>query len=516
MANYLDINANSTSQIISAAGANAQAQAWSMTVVEGAQQRSMFGRVFHDGVNSKKPIRPKLDLNKVHGQVMNIKSKAPLGASPGVQGSGNNRVAQGEQEKFIMWQAQLGVQWQGKRWNNIAADQTMLGIGKPLDSEARTEITDLFSLVQSRTIEANFVQRATARNSIYPNGKTSIGSLRSADTFSFDSMQQISDRMANNMAKPIALYKPKAAGCDEPIRGYYVIAPNPLVRDMEKSSDFQTLMSNAQVRGDSNTLFYGGFPMIGGSMLERYQIQSDDSDGPKGTLGAPHAYLGAALAKAIANDGTANIMKGGGSAASAALTDPTPPLFFQLFPNAAFQTFEVTKIAAVTTTQYCLAQNSTTGLWRMYSYTTNDGNKLTLTGALLKSTSTTSGGIDSTTVGNVTAAASGTGVWTDAYIGETNLIGDIVIPCNANGQAYVSGYALGDECMWSIYGLFTNGSAMGRRTMIDGNVINHGRESEVGMDMNWGCECVPNANNFYNGYSIIYGSFNPAGTPFLT
>jgi len=518
MANYLDINADSTAQIIAAAGSNAQAQAWSADVVYGAQQKSMFSRVFHDGVLSKKPIRPKLDLKNLHGQVVNIKSKAPLGSSPGVQGSGNNRVAQGEQEKFAMWQLQIGIQWQGKRWNNLSAAQTMLGIGKPLDNEARGEISDLFSLVQSRTIEASFQQRKSARTTLYPNGKTTVEGLRSSDTFTFNTMQQISDRMANNMAKPVALAMPKAAGCKEPIRGYYVIAPAPLVRDMESSSDYQTLMANAQVRGSDNTLFYGGFPLIGGSMLDRYQIESDDSDGPKGTLGAPHAYLGAALAKAIANDGSANIMRGGGSAAAVtrSAAAPSPFLFFQLFPNAQFQTFEVEKIAAVTTPAYCLAQNSTTGLWRLYSYTTNDGNKLTLTGALIKSTSSESGGIDLKTVGSVTAAASGTGVWTDAYIGETNLIGDIVHPCNSYGQCYVSGYALADEAMWSCYGMFIDGNAMGRRTMIDGAVVNHNRETEIGMDMNWGCECVPNSNSLYNGFCVVTGAYNPSGAPVLT
>ncbi len=506
MANYLQINANTTAQIISAAGANSQVQAWSMKVSLGALQRSMFSRVLHDGVNSKKPIKQILDLRTTHGQTLNIKSQAPLGASPGIQGSGTDRVSMGEQIKFIMWQLSIGIHWQGVKFNNLAAAQTMLGVGKPLDAQARSDLTDLFALLQSRQVEATMMQRKTARTTIYAGNRTSIDTLTSADTFNPNMMQQISDRMAQNMADPIAVAVPKAGG-KEPIRGYYIIAPSPLVRDMEQSSDYQTLMANAQLRGDSNTLFYGGFPMFGGSILDRYQLQSDTSDGPKGTLGAPTAYLGGAL---IALPLTGAYMLGGGSAAAAA---QTTPLYFQLFPAGEFKQFEQIKIAATTNVEkYCLAYNVALGKFAMYAYQVNDGNKITLTKAL-RSTNATSGKIDATTVGSVTY---GTAPWTTDYICETNEIGDPVWPCNTKGQPYVAGYGLADNALWSAYGMFEDGSAMGRRTFLDGSLVNHNRESEVGMDMNWNCEAVQDANGLSNGFTVIYGAFNPPGLPNIT
>ena len=503
---YYDITAQTTAQIISASGSNAQMQAWGMDVCLGSMQRSQFGKLIDTGVAAKRPIKMKMDFRNIRGQVANFQSRAPLGASPGVQGSGNNRVGLGENRKFKMWTMNIGVQWQGVKSNNIAKSQTVLGMGD-FDGQAREGLKDLFKQVQSRTIEATMMQRKTARTTIYANGKTSVENLRSADTFTFNMMQQISDQMANNMAAPIAVAMPKGGG-QEPIRGYYVIAPSQLLADMEQSSDYQTLMANSQLRGDSNTLFYGGLPMIGGSILDRFQVQADTSDGPKGTLGAPMAFLGNAL---IALPVTGEYIKGGGSAAAAAITDPTPPLFFQLFPNAQFQTFEVEKIAAASTEKYVLIKNASNGKFGFYAYTVNDGNKLTLTKAL-RSTNATSGKLDFTTVGGVTY---GTAPWTTQYITDTNAIGDLIIPCNSFGQPYVAGYGFADEALWSAYGMLDEQTAMGRRTILDGDLVNHGRETEIGLDMNWGCEAVSDANDLKNGFMVIYGAFNISGMPVI-
>lgn len=508
MANYLDLNPSTTAQIVAAAGANAQMQAWSMSVIDGALGRSMFGRVLDSGVGAKRPIKQILDFRSLRGQTVNFKSEAPLGASPGVQGSAANRVSQGENQKFAMWTTTIGVHWQGFKFNNIALAQTVLGIGADIDKKNRAKLSELFKLLQSRQVEATMLANKATRTTIYAGNKTSIEGLRSADTFTPNMVQEINDRMANNMAIPIDLVQPKNGY--EPIRGYYITAPSPMYRDMEQSSDYQNLLALGRQRGDVNELWYGGIPMISGSILDRYQIQSDDSDGPKGTLGAPHAYLGGALG---ALPVTGAYMLGGGSAAAAAITDPVPPLFFQMFPGAEFKQFEQTKIAATTDVEYyCLVKNASNGKFGMYAYQVNDGNKITLTKAL-RSTDSTSGKIDKTTVGNVTW---GTAPWTTDYLTDTNAIGDLVVPCNSYGQPYCAGYALGDNAIFSAYGMFDDGSAMGRRTFIDGAVVNHNRASEIGMDMNWNCEAVKNANGLANGFCVIYGAFNIPGMPVIS
>jgi len=91
-----------------------------------------------------------------------------------------------------------------------------------------------------------------------------------------------------------------------------------------------------------------------------------------------------------------------------------------------------------------------------------------------------------------------------------------VYPCNSYGQPYVKGYALADNAIWSAYGMFVDGSAMGMRTMINGADINHNMSSEIGLAMNWGVAAVRDANNMCNGYMVIVGAFNPPGLPSIT
>lgn len=506
---YADINADTTDLILSAAGANAAEQAWGIDVSMGALQKTQFAALMQVGVKSKKPIKLKLEFKGLHGQTANYQSRAPLGSLPGVQG-GIPRVGLGEQAKINMWTMFQGVHWHGIKENRIAASQTVLGRGK-FDTIAREGLKDYFGLLQSRQIEAKLLQRAQRRTTIYAGNKTSIASLGSADTFNPAMMQDISDRMVQNSATPLWVAKPKS-GALNPITGFYISAASPLLADMERNSDYVTQLQQSRVRGDENELYFGGFPLFGGSMLDRYQLQFDTSNGPKGTLGAPRAFLGNNIGLLPTNDGvaaTGGAALGGGTAANGALTDP---LYFQLWPNAEFKQFEQIVLAADTsTTRYFLAEASD-GTFGMYSYVVNNGNKLVLTGAL-RATNATSGKIDKTTVGSVVY---NTGVWTSDKISLTNAIGDQIYPCNAKGQPYVMGYAFADDAMWSAFGTIDGETAMGKRTAVLGENINHNIATEIGLEMSWGVECPEDANGLQAGFMVIYGAWNPPGLPNIT
>jgi hypothetical protein len=518
MANYLEINPSTTAQLVNAAGANFQKQAWGMSVALGSMQRSQFGAAVDQGVKSVKPIKQVLELRGLNGQIVNYQSRAPLGSSPGVQGSAGPRVSHGENFKQIMWQLQIGVHWQGAKYNLVAEAQTMLGVGD-IDKQAQNDLKELFKLKQGWHMEAEMLANAVARTTIYANNKTSVEALRSADTFNPGMIDLIQSQMAGNMAAPVATSQQRGGG-HEPVRAYYINCDSKMFADMKSNTDYRKELALSRVRGDDNELFYGDLPNYSGMVLDSYVSQIDTSDGPKGTLGAPVAFLGNALV-ALPLAGT--FILGGGSAAAAAIVDPDPPEFFKLFPAAEFKQFETVKIAATTNVEYyVLIQSATTGKFGMYAYQVNNGNKLTLTKAL-RATNATSTDLDCTTVGSITVTTdmvetSGHG-WSVGgvnYLQNTNAIGDRVYPCNSYGQPYVKGYALGDNAIWSAYGMFVDGSAMGMRTELKGGIINHNMSSEIGLAMNWGCSAVRDANNLCNGYCVIVGAYNPPGLPSLS
>lgn len=130
-----------------------------------------------------------------------------------------------------------------------------------------------------------------------------------------------------------------------------------------------------------------------------WTVEVDSANGPQGCFAQPMAFLGEAL---DFTQTTARTVKGGGSAAAAALTDH---LYFRFFPGALFSSHEVTKIAQETSdTKYALIQDKTTGKFGMISYTTTNGNTITGVSHLGATTS----GARLITLGNVTYDS---GVW---------------------------------------------------------------------------------------------------------
>lgn len=526
MSNYLNISADTVPQIVSKFGSNTQAQAWCAKIAMGAPAASQFGPVMDYGAGPAKPIKQIFDFSKLHGQIVHFTSRAPMGSTSGVQGSATDRVGTGESAKINVWDMFMGIHFYAGKYNSIALAQTILGMSGNEDTLIQEGLKDVFKSIQGRMIEASMLQRAQARNIIYCGGASSIDTLLSANTFAIGTSRSIRNTLQNNMAEAIVVGKPRSGGV-QPLRRYYFTGCAELFDDMESSSDTVNTLALSRLRGDENELYYGDLPSFSNVVLDRYDIQYDTSDGPKGTLGAPRAFLGEAI---IALPVTGYTMKFGGTAAALArsVASASTPAgaypFVENFPGAAFAKFENTKRAATTGTEYyLLAKQGSTGKFGMYAYQVTDGNTITLTKAL-RSTDSTSGKIDKTTVGGVTwgATTSDTGAgsasWTQGginYLTETNDIGDIVVPCNRFGQPYVVGYGLGNNAIWSGYGMFIDGSAMGKRTIIDGSLINHDRESELGLAMNWGCETQQDANGFSNGYCVVYGAFNLAGMPFL-
>ncbi len=500
MPNYAAITGQTVAQVVAAAGALSQEQAWAAKVAVGAIRSSRLAKLM-GGAGEGKPIVNVIDAQKIAGDTVNMQVEAPFGGR-GHQGSGATRVGNGEEAKFKLYQFKLGVMWKGAKWNNVAKHQTTLGKGN-IDIKSRDKLTEWYKRYQADNLEAEMIKRAHARNTVFSGRKTTVDQLVSADTFVADDAKRISTALGTIMAKPVNLAK---KGMQER-KKFYLILPHKQLDELESSNDWQTLLSNSDLRGSENSLFTGLMPSWGGCVIDRWEIENDTADGPQGAFCAPVGYLGEAIAAAPA---TGYTLKLGGSATAAAKTDP---LYAQYFLSAAFGGFEGDKIAAVTGTErYLLIRNleasaatGDAGKFGMYAYQVTDGNRITLTKALRAATS--GGTIKETTVGSVTW---NTGVWTTDFLTDQHAIGSEVIPCNAKGQPYVHGYCLGDETLACGFGKGSQGLAFGHRTE---ESQNHGLDHEIGLEMCWGSRATEDANGLVNGYGLLYSSWNPEGLP---
>lgn len=498
MPSYNSIDPDTLSEIVSMAGSNVQEQAWMAKAIRRMQPAGQFAKI-KGGATSGKPILEVVDTEKIKGKTVNITIQAPLGG-PGVQGSSSARTGTGENQKAKMMSFDVGVLFKAKKWNNIAINQCTIGTSN--DAVSRNQISDWHNRRMSDCYEAVMLANRHSRNTVYANTATSIAALKSADTFRQTDIVKAKNALLSMGAFPFNVAKVGAAEQNR----FFAALNNRITEDMEISGEWEDLLAQSQVRGDMNPIYTGAMPDYRGNLVQRHEIINSDAWGPQGALSAPVAYLGEAI---VALPATGAEMKGGGSATGAALTDPK---YFEYFPAAAFTGYQDTAIIAATTGTECYAlvqhiSGADAGKFSLFAYQVNNGNKITLTKRLL-STNATSGKIDATTVGS---AVWGSGVYTSTYFSEAEVpIGSPIYPCNAKGQPYCFGYVLGSEAIACGYGQGTSGVAFGRRSL---ESQEHGRDTEIGLEICWGLAPTVNADNLICNYAVLVAAWNPTGLP---
>lgn len=502
---YANIDPRTLAEVVTAAGANSQVQAWVAKAVTAAQRKSQWAKMM-GGAGSGKAILQVLAAQSLKGQVVNLEVDAPLGG-PLYQGSAATRTGNGEERKFTTFTFNVDVGWMGMKWNNVASYLSLLGT--PANNNHREGLAALHARHQGDCIEATYIANAHAQNTVYANRKASREALRSADTFTPNDVSRAKEALLGLGAMPINMAKIKGDVQNK----YWAQLNNRIVQDNWERGDWQDLISQSRERGDGNNLYTGAMPEWMGNVLNVFEVHNDASNGPQGAFCAPVAYLGEAIA-ALPTTATGSaaggiVMKFGRNAAGAALTVPQ---YTQYFDAAPFQGYHGVIIAATTgTDRYALikyASGADAGKFTMVKYRVNDGNRITMI-SILRSTNATAGKIDATTVGNVTWGA---GAWTTAYLSDAEIpIGSMVVPCNSYGQPFCRGYVLGAESIACGYGRGSKGLAMGGLTTNEDQ--NHGLESEVGLELCWGCGPVKDANLTVNNYALIEAAYNLDGMP---
>lgn len=500
MPSYAAITPATIAQIVSASGANSQEQKWAAQMAVGAAAKNIYARLI-GGVASGKPIKQIVDTQKVQGTTIHLSVRAPLGGA-GTAGTATDITGNGESRKFTTYSTTIGSLWHGVKHNNIAKAQTLLG--SITDQANQGDLKTWWANRQGWDINAEFHARTHARNTVFAGNKASIEALRGGDTFQPATSRQASDVLSSIQGVPINL----ARKGHQEVRRFFLQGNNRLFADMETSNEWQNLLSNTDIRGDSNALFTGLLPSWGGCIWDRHELTFDTADGPQGNFDVPVAFSGSAITSALVDDtGSATIdLLGGGSAAAGALTDRQ---YFWHFPNGPYAAHEGTKIQASTAAaKYALVRvlsGSNAGKFGMIKYTTNNGNKLVVQAVL--SNTTTSGATANQTVGNVTYNS---GIWTSSLVTDDFPIGSEIIPCNSYGQPYVHGIVLAQDAMVTGYGSMDGQVCMFRRSVV---MQNHDRDAEMGAWCIWGSRAMENANNMVNGYVVVTAAYNPPGFP---
>jgi len=483
-----------TAQIVSNMGTSSQEQQWAAGTILDSLARSIFFKLMAGNAGGR-AIATVSSLKNLQGVTKNFYVEAGLGG-PGEQGAGADRTTGGENIKGAMFALTFGNHHKSVILNRISAAQTV--VGRDADTRVRAKLAPWFARERESTTEAEILRAcnaAGASNIVYANSAaTSIEGLRSSHYADSALFRRMAGRLADNQAKPFAVGK---SGAQE-VKRFVILAPERGLDELSNDNNWQTIMAQAGDRGAGNYLYSGIVPSWNGSTVLPWTVEVDSANGPQGCFAQPMAFLGEAL---DFTQTTARTVKGGASAAAAALTDH---LYFRFFPGAAFTSHEVTKITQETSdTKYALIQDKTTGKFGMISYTTTNGNTITGVSHLGATTS----GARLATLGNVTYDS---GVWAGKHT-QSFAIGSKVVPCNSYGQPFVRLWGLGQDAMMHGFGAVMGGTGAGKITI--NNNDNMQAIFQPGFEEQWGITTNVNANSLPTGVVMAYAAYNLDGMP---
>lgn len=512
MANDTAINVTDWATRI-AYSSDSQALKWVAGIILGLRGRSNPFNDLIGGINDMKPVMEVMDFRKLQGQEIIMTLDRPLGGE-GTQGAASTTKLVGREEnvRHATFRAKVGLMAHAVAGEQVLYTQAV--IGTDWDKRQKQKLKEWFAWKQADDFQFECFKRAHARNTLFPNGKTSRDQLTGADYMSLSTVGSLNEILAANQAKPMKVTKSKA-GAD--IFKYLLVGPQKAYRGMVRSNSYQNLLSQAGVRGDANYIFNGGLPSFEGTDLYSWQVEDGTQVGALGCPLAPIAYLGVAMPATSDTDLSNNPIIGGGNATNAA--DTSAP-FFRYFSNAAYTGHEGEKIAAVTdVTRYVaikVISGADAGKIALFSYTTNNGNRLTG----LKRLGAMDSGDILDDIGSVHYDANGFTLAADGngFAGLTTGIlpvGSIIYEVNAKGQPFTKSLGLGRDAILAGYGSIAAGAGEVPGQRLE-DKQDYGRISGLGYQQVWGCRAVENADNMVNGYVLIESAYTPDGWPSIT
>lgn len=394
-----------------------------------------------EGGSQNSPIMSVTDLAKGAGQKITFRTMAQL-FGDGVQG---DDIVGSNVEEFRVGSYTLSVDYlrHAVSYNIRTEDQT--GLMTELKSSIPNLLGNWLGRKKTERLLKMFIHKGNAENTVRPSNKATTNDLRSADVLTMDAITTFGQQMRTRGAKPAIVGK---VGKNT-VNAFTFISTGEGLVALKNSSDYKQAQRDAGVRGDENYIFKGGFSNVNGHVIRSYDPIDHDGWGPVGSPLNPKAYLGADLATTAPS--ASFTLKGGGSTTAG---DKTAPKYFEFFSNYAYKWSPDDALSAGSSEKYVLIYNLTDGKYNLYSYTTNNGNLLTITGALMKTTDT-AGAYLKATLGAVTANAT-TGVWANANLSRNHPVGSLIVECNSYGTPIGRTVVLGATSALRGYGRFTN------------------------------------------------------------
>lgn len=435
MANLL-IPTNNTTSDISSQASNFLPELWKKGVQLSEAAENFFQQF--EGPTESYPVMSVRDLSKGAGTKITFRTMAQL-YGEGVQGE---TLIQENTEDFRVGSYNLTVDFlrHAVSYNRRLEEKTALA--SELKSNVPVMLGNWLGRMKTERLQKLFLHRGTAKNYYQANGKGSIDALTHTDYLSYDGLIAAGQQLRTRGARPATIGQ---VGKNK-IQKFVIVSTGEGLLSLKSDSKYlAALNAAAAAEGEGAKQFTGGYVDLDGHVIRQFDPADHDGFGAIGSPINAKASLGEVF---TISNGTANStgiqLKGGGSATAAAKTAPKYFKFFSgyTYPTGADQTETAINFSNPTGTSsgtsytkgYVLILSS--GKYGLYRYTTNNGNQLTLTGALVKTT----GGF---TAGTFNLARAGwnsaetvtlnANAFDDTKITNTHAVGDLVIECNAAG-----------------------------------------------------------------------------------
>lgn len=527
---YPGANAQTLAQLV-AANPDAQQVVYEMQLIMAAEQTSPFNDNMVGGMGSGKPFINHPDTTTVAGQVIVIPVYESLGG-PGIYGGA---VIVGNEEQLTQnsFRLQIGLYTQnpvsmtaqawaesipGEKWPMYARKLLSARLGKKLSDDK------MMTLVTSAT--GNF-------NVAYPNNKSSVDQLLSADRFQTSLIEKAGGLAKDIGAIPCNLRKAAdtlSGVMAPPILQYIVFSTDAMNRPIKNDQDYLDGVELAQERGSDNPLFTGQYQTWDGHVIYSWQNIQHAAPASIGSALQPEALLGSAilartsstvLPGGLTSSATGGIL-GGGTATFATLTfGGQSPQYFEFFDNYTW-TFTNGLTGTIRTgTRYFAIVNgsgSDVGKISFFSFTTNNGNQL----SGLKRLGSVAAVDYATTIGDVTWNS---GAWTTAASGGFAGVTDGAIPIgshiyetNAKGVPIGAGFVLGEMAGVCGYGRLVDQKTKAFKTMASFVEYDapYGQSSGIGVQISHGTAAFQRVDTKTPNYVLFWEARDVSGFPSVT
>lgn len=296
-----------------------------------------------------------------------------------------------------------------------------------------------------------FQHKGGSINSRIISNRSSVGDILPADTLSYSSILENGQALRTLGAKPAMI----GTVNKNKINRFVVVGTGDGLFTLKNESKYlDAIKAYTASVGENSVFFTGGFVDLDGHAIRQYDPFDHDGYGAVGSSLNPKALLGETFTIDNSTSASATItIKGGGTGYATAPTNAKANKFFKFFDNYAYKFGPSDSVSTSAGDRgYVLILSG--GKYGLYQYSTNDGNKLTMTAALTSATAGTFNKSTSTWAALVggTAPSGWAANFGANQLTNTHAVGDPVIQCNRWGTPIGRSLLLGSNAAVRGYG----------------------------------------------------------------